>query len=102
MSQPDQNKEDGFETMWILAVIICVAAIAIGAWMPTPFDPQPPAKLGKQVKAAVMTKLCFPEGIYSAQAHPYCEKYKDALFEQLNRTELAMAEKCAADGAAHQ
>lgn len=80
----------------------CLIVGAVSLWaavvMPTPFDEPEQAVLGSEVRADVMANICFPDGVYVQAAHQYCQKFKEDLFEHLNRREREIAEKCINDG----
>lgn len=80
---------------WVIA--LGVLAVVLAVVLPTPYDDQLEAKLGKEVKASVMMKLCFPQGIYTQSAHKYCEKFKEDLIEHMTLREQQVAEKCLRD-----
>ena len=80
-----------------ICIIISVMAVIIAVTAATPYDEQPEAKLEQEVKASVMMKLCFPQGIYTQSAHKYCQKFKEDLVEHMTLREQQVAEKCLRD-----
>ncbi len=86
------------DSLFLYGSLLC-AAIAIAVVnMPTSNQPAEHVKLGKAVRAENMAKICFPDGVYVQAAHPYCKKFKEDLFEHLNKRERDHAEKCIRDG----
>ncbi len=82
------------DSLWLLAAL--VALLAMLFIVATSFD-EPEVKLEPEVRAEVMLKLCFPEGIYTQSAHKYCQKFKEDLLEHMTMRERNVAEKCLKD-----
>jgi len=91
--------EGAKESTWIICSFFAAIAVTVAILMPTPYDKEPDVRVDdREVRASVMMKLCFPDGIYIQEAHTYCKKFKEDLTEHMTVREKEVAERCLRDG----